>query len=81
VGKVGGRYGYWLLKGNECCSAGGFLSNPLSGSVANNLKIEKSMCYGAGSGIVKSSKVLKGICEMTDREKMRKIIFLADRVH
>ncbi len=24
VGNVGGKYGYWLLTGNECCSAGGF---------------------------------------------------------
>ncbi len=29
VGNVGGEYGYWLLKGNESCSAGGFLSNPI----------------------------------------------------
>ncbi len=29
VGNVGGEYGYWLLKGNECCSAGGFPSNPI----------------------------------------------------
>ena len=30
---VGGEYGYWLLKGNECCFGGGFSSNPiLSGS-------------------------------------------------
>ncbi len=28
VGNVGDEYGYWLLKGNECCSAGGFPSNP-----------------------------------------------------
>jgi hypothetical protein len=35
-GKVGGEYGYWLLKGNECCSAGGFPSNSiLSGSAPN----------------------------------------------
>ena len=37
VGNVVGEYGYWLLKGNECCSAGGFPSNPiLSGSAPNN---------------------------------------------
>jgi hypothetical protein len=36
VGNVGGEYGYWLLKGNECSSAGGFPSNPiLSGSAPN----------------------------------------------
>ncbi len=36
VGNVGGEYGYWLLKGNECYSAGGFPSNPiLSGSALN----------------------------------------------
>ncbi len=36
VGNVGGEYGYWLLKGNECYSAGVFPSNPiLSGSAPN----------------------------------------------
>ncbi len=29
VGNVGGEYGYWLLRGNECCSAGGFPNNPV----------------------------------------------------
>ena len=37
VGNVGGEYGYWLLKGNECYSAGGFPSNPiLTGSAPNS---------------------------------------------
>jgi hypothetical protein len=41
VGNVGGEYGYWLLEGNECYSAGGFPSNPiLSRSMPNNRNIE-----------------------------------------
>ncbi len=37
VGNVGGEYGYWLLEGNQCSSAGGFPSNPiLSGSAPNS---------------------------------------------
>ncbi len=39
VGNVGGEYGFWLLKGNECSSAGGFLRNRiLSGSTPNSGK-------------------------------------------
>jgi hypothetical protein len=38
VGNVGGEYDYWLLKGNEYFTAGGFPSNPiLFGSVLNTL--------------------------------------------
>jgi hypothetical protein len=36
VWTVGGEYGYWLLKGNECCSAGGFPSNPILSRSAPN---------------------------------------------
>ena len=40
AGNVGGEYGYWLLKGNECSTAGGSPSNPiLSGFALNNLKL------------------------------------------
>jgi hypothetical protein len=42
VGNVGGEYSYWLLNGNECCSAGGFPSNPtLSGSAPNRIYLFK----------------------------------------
>jgi hypothetical protein len=37
VGNVGSKYAYWLLEGNECSTAGGFLSNPIqSGSAPKN---------------------------------------------
>jgi hypothetical protein len=39
VGNVGGEYGYWLLKGNECCSAGGFPSNPILSGPRRTMKM------------------------------------------
>ncbi len=46
VGNVGGEYSYWLLKGNECYSAGGFPNNPiLSWSAPNNYESLDTVLY------------------------------------
>jgi hypothetical protein len=46
VGNVGGEYRYWLLKGNERCSAGGFPSNPFCPGPRRTVKNILELEYG-----------------------------------
>ncbi len=57
VGNVGGEYSYWILKGNECSSAGGFPSNlillesaPNRCKCTYNSNTQKNYFYGSPSG-------------------------------